>query len=61
MRKPALYALRALCTAEMLIALVFTPTLKGAKSLLLWLALWLMVETVNALRARKHSKKAAAH
>lgn len=58
MKKSHLYALRALCAMELLAALVFTPMAKAVKLAPVWLAVWLAVEAINALKLSKEVKKA---
>lgn len=53
MKKSHLYALRALCAAELLATSVFTQTAKAIRLIPLWLAVWLAVEALNALKSIK--------
>lgn len=55
MRKPILYALRALLTLEAAVAVVFTPTEKAIRLIPLLAAAWLAAEAVNAVRIKKQT------
>lgn len=59
MKKSHLYALRALCAAEALATSVFTQTQKAVKLIPLWLAVWLAVEALNALKSIKKGAEQA--
>lgn len=58
MKKSTLIALRALCAMELLATSVFTQTAKAVRLIPLWLAVWLAVEALSALKSIKEVKKA---
>lgn len=50
------HVMRAFFVAQLLIAVVFTPTAKAIRLLPLHVTLWAVIEIVNFVKARKEVK-----
>ncbi len=56
MSKPMQHVMRAFFLAQLVIAVVFTPTGKAIKLLPLHATLWAVIEIVNFVKTRKEVK-----
>lgn len=56
MSKPMLHVMRAFFLAQLVIAVVFTPTAKAIRLLPLHAMLWAVIEIVNLIKTRKEVK-----
>ena len=60
MSKPMLYVMRTFFALELLVAVVFTPTLKAIKLIPFWLIAWAIMEIAKVIKAQKDTNRKEA-
>ncbi len=60
MSKPMLYVMRTFFALELLVAVVFTPTLKAIRLIPFWLIAWAIMEIIKAIKAQKDTNRKEA-
>ena len=60
MSKPMLYVMRTFFALELLVAVVFTPTLRAIRLIPFWLIAWAIMEIGNTIKTRKETNRKEA-